>query len=90
MQPSSWNGFKPTPLLASLGMTPDEVAGFAEVAQIFGVTKRTARKYVGHATFPEPLGRLASGPVWRRADVEAWGAANLPLQTGRPRKRVDE
>jgi hypothetical protein len=30
--------------------------------------------------------RLASGPIWRRADFEAWAKRTLPLPTGRPRK----
>jgi hypothetical protein len=36
--------------------------------------------------FPEPVGRLAAGRVWFRADVERWGRETLPLPEGRPRK----
>lgn len=67
-------------------MTPDELAGFSEVMDLLDVSKRTARKYVAHPTFPEPLDRLASGPVWRKTDVQAWGKANLPFRKGRPPK----
>jgi predicted DNA-binding transcriptional regulator AlpA len=66
-------------------MSPD-LAGLAEIAEMLRITKRTAWNYTKRADFPEPLDRLASGPVWRRADVEAWGKANLPLPPGRPRK----
>jgi predicted DNA-binding transcriptional regulator AlpA len=73
-------------LVASLGVTPDELVGVAELAQMFGVSKQTAVKYGQRPDFPDPLDRLASGPVWRRTDVEAWGKEHLPLRTGRPPK----
>jgi predicted DNA-binding transcriptional regulator AlpA len=72
--------------VASIGVSPDELAGTAEVAEMFGVSKQTAVKYGQRADFPEPLDRLASGPVWRRDEVEAWGREKLPLRTGRPPK----
>jgi predicted DNA-binding transcriptional regulator AlpA len=65
----------------------DELAGIVEVAEILGVTRATANKYAARPDFPEPVGQLARGRVWRRADVEAWGKANLPLPTGRPPKK---
>jgi hypothetical protein len=69
-------------------MNPDELAGLAEVADMFRVTKRTATNYTRRSDFPAPLDRLAAGPVWRRSDVEAWGKAHLPLpRSGRPPKR---
>lgn len=67
-------------------MAPNELAGLSEVAAICGVTKRAAQKYTARPDFPAPLDRLASGPVWRRTDVERWGREHLPLPTGRPRK----
>jgi hypothetical protein len=74
--------------LASLGLSPEDLAGLAEIAEIFGVTKATAQKYARRADFPEPLGEIAAaGRVWRRADVDAWGKETLPLRPGRPRKR---
>ncbi len=67
-------------------MSP-ELAGLAEVAELLGVPKRTAARYVQRPDFPDPVDRLAAGPIWRRADVEAWGKERLPLPPGRPRKR---
>jgi predicted DNA-binding transcriptional regulator AlpA len=64
-----------------LGMSP-ELAGFAEVVEMLKVSRATATKYVKRPDFPEPIERLASGPVWRRADVEAWAKETLPLPTG--------
>jgi hypothetical protein len=76
-------------LLASLGVPPEELAGLADIARLLGVTKRTAQKYVRRPDFPETLGRIAAGPVWRRSEVEAWAKATLPLPTGRPRKEEE-
>jgi hypothetical protein len=67
-------------------MAPDELAGLHEVAEILGVPKRTAARYVLRDDFPEPLDRLAAGPVWRRVDVAQWGRDHLPLPSGRPAK----
>jgi prophage regulatory protein len=68
---------------------PDELAGIAEIATMLRVTKNTAMKYASRHDFPAPLDRLASGPVWRRNDVEAWAKEHLPLPTGRPRKQAE-
>jgi predicted DNA-binding transcriptional regulator AlpA len=61
-----------------------ELAGLAEVAAICGVSKRTASSYAKRGDFPEPIDRLASGPVWRRAEVAEWARVHLPLPPGRP------
>lgn len=66
---------------------PEMLAGVAEIAELLGVNKRTAIRYTQRPDFPEPLDRLASGPVWRSADVERWARKHLPLPTGRPRKQ---
>jgi predicted DNA-binding transcriptional regulator AlpA len=64
----------------------EELASIAEVAEILGVTRRTAHRYVDRDDFPKPIGRLAAGRVWMRAEVETWAKATLPLPEGRPRK----
>jgi len=64
------------------------LAGLAEVAEILGVTKRTALRYTARTDFPEPLDRIAAGPVWRWEDVANWGAATLPLPQGWARGRA--
>jgi predicted DNA-binding transcriptional regulator AlpA len=65
-----------------VGMSP-ELAGLAEIAEMLEVTKRTAWNYTQRDDFPQPVDRLASGPIWRRADVETWGTTHLPLPPGR-------
>jgi predicted DNA-binding transcriptional regulator AlpA len=65
-----------------------ELAGLAEVADMLGIAKRTATKYASRSDFPKPIQRLASGPVWRRVDIDRWAKKTLPLpRTGRPPKK---
>jgi predicted DNA-binding transcriptional regulator AlpA len=72
--------------LASLGVSPEDLAGVAEIAKMLGVSRPTASRYVDRDDFPEPVGQLLRGRVWLRADVQAWAKANLPLKAGRPPK----
>jgi prophage regulatory protein len=65
---------------------PNVSQGIAEIAEMLGVTKRTAYRYIERLDFPPPLGRVSAGPIWLRADVEAWAKTHLPLPPGRPRK----
>ncbi len=64
-----------------------ELVSRAEVAEMLGVTTRTVQRYTERPDFPKPLGRLATGRVWRRADIERWAKKTLPLPAGRPRKK---
>ena len=70
-------------------MGAPRLAGLAEAAAILGVTKRTALGYTKRRDFPKPLARLASGPVWDAAAIEAWGAEHGPFRRGRPAKRTN-
>jgi prophage regulatory protein len=78
-------------------MSPNEIASLKEVAELLGVGKRVAARYVDRPDFPEPIDRLDVGRIWRIEDVERWGEANLleyerdgkkirGLRTGRPPK----
>lgn len=49
-----------------------EIAGVAEAAAIMGWDKRRVITYLDRDRFPRPIASLASGRVWRRADVEAF------------------
>lgn len=61
------------------------VVGIAEVAAMAGVKPKTVSGYVARGVvLPEPLARLACGPVWDRAVIEAWVAA----RDGKARERV--
>jgi predicted DNA-binding transcriptional regulator AlpA len=70
-------------------MSPD-VVQLAELAEVLGVTKRTAQRYIARPDFPQPAGRFATGRIWNRADVEQWGRDHLPLpRPGRPPKTAE-
>jgi predicted DNA-binding transcriptional regulator AlpA len=51
----------------------------AEMAELFGVSKRTAWTYIVNEAlkFPPPEDSLKAGTVWRRSAVEAWGKKHL-------------
>lgn len=49
-----------------------ELVGVAEAAALLGWDKRRIFTYLGRGSFPDPLAALASGRVWRRADIEAF------------------
>ena len=57
-------------------ITPD-VVGVSEAAKILGWDRRRVATYVSRGAFPEPIAALASGRVWRRDDVEAFGRDRL-------------
>lgn len=68
-------------------MTSEDFVGPSEIAELFGVTRRTVARYMKRPDFPEPLGRIAASPIWRQRDVESWGKEHLPLPKGRPRRK---
>jgi predicted DNA-binding transcriptional regulator AlpA len=67
----------------------DALAGLAELAEILGVTKRTAQRYTKRPDFPKPIATLAATPVWRVSDLVQWRQAMLPLPRD-PRGRTSD
>ena len=65
-----------------------KLAGLAEVAGLAGVSRQRAGQIANHPDFPEPVDRLAMGPVWREADVKAVLA--VPRKAGRRPKAATE
>jgi hypothetical protein len=70
-----------TPLLVEV--TP-QLVGVSEAAEILGWDRRRVATYVSRGAFPEPAAALASGRVWRREDIEAFGAD----RARRPGRRI--
>lgn len=64
---------------------PDLVS-VKEIAELLGVSVRTAHRLVNRDDFPEPLGSTSSGRVWRRTTVERW-AKRPPIPVGRGKGR---
>lgn len=61
------------------------LAGISEIGEMLGVSRQRAFQLAASKGFPEPLDRLASGPVWKRSDVERWAR-----QRRRPRDSADK
>ena len=61
------------PLTIVVESTP-LLAGVAEAARVMGWDKRRVITYLDRGSFPQPIQSLASGRVWRRADVEAFAS----------------
>lgn len=65
-------------------MSPElQVVGLSEIADLLGVSKRTATRYSARPDFPRPAAKLAMGPIWHKADIENWIPAT-PVRRGRP------
>jgi hypothetical protein len=66
--------------------------GVAELADLLGVSRQRASTISKHQDFPAPVSRLAQGPVWDTAVIQAWATtwrrkrAASP-RGGRPRTR---
>lgn len=77
--------FHPDPQSGGAAMT-GRLVGVQEVTAILGVTRQRVVALVHDKPgFPEPLVRLACGPVWACADIEAW-KTTWDRRPGRPRK----
>jgi hypothetical protein len=66
-------------------MSP-KLAGIAEVAEILGVSIRSAHRYANRPDFPVPVDELAGGRIWERAAVERFARKTAPPRRGRPPK----
>jgi hypothetical protein len=65
--------------------TIPELVGANEAGQILGVTRQRIHQLAtNHPTFPTPVVRVAMGPLWTRASVEAWKASGAQRPVGRP------
>ena len=60
------------------------LAGLAEVAGLAGVSRTRAGQLAANPQFPEPVARLAMGPVWLESDVAKFLA--IPRKAGRKPK----
>jgi predicted DNA-binding transcriptional regulator AlpA len=49
-----------------------KLAGISEIAALLGVSRQRANQLAKREDFPRPLDRIASGPVWKRSDIERW------------------
>jgi predicted DNA-binding transcriptional regulator AlpA len=66
-----------------------DLVGVPEIAEMLGVTRRTAWRYVQRADFPKPVVALRGKRMWKRAAVLRWAKRTLPLRTDPRVKRAD-
>jgi len=52
-----------------VGMHDRHLLGFRELTDTFGISKQNTRKHVAKPAFPQPVARLACGPVWDADEV---------------------
>jgi hypothetical protein len=59
---------------------PGDLVGVTEIGDLLGVSRQRADQLTRLEGFPEPIGAIAAGRIWRRVDVEAWArtAGRLP------------
>ena len=62
---------------------PPHLVGTTEISQMLGVSRQRVTQLPTSSGFPEPIARLAAGPIWDREAVEQWAE-----KTGR--KIVDQ
>ncbi|UQN31774.1 hypothetical protein [Brachybacterium kimchii] len=61
-----------------------EVVGFAEIAEMAGVSRQRARMFRDRPGFPAPVIETAQGPLMSKAAVSSW-LASRNTRPGRPR-----
>lgn len=52
------------------------VVGVAEIADILGVDRHRVYELTLSQDWPEPLARMATGSVWRTADIRRWARSH--------------
>ena len=46
--------------------------GLTEIGALLGVSRQRAHQLANSYGFPEPVARLAQGPVWETDAIESW------------------
>ena len=57
-----------------------EIVGHYEAAKILGWQKQQVSVYISRGKFPEPLQKLASGPIWLKEDIEKFKESRLKMK----------
>ena len=57
-----------------------ELVGHYEAAKILGWQKQQVTVYMQRGKFPEPLQKLASGPIWFKEDIEKFKESRMKMK----------
>jgi hypothetical protein len=49
-----------------------KLMGVSEIAELMAVSRQRAHQITKQADFPEPVARLAMGPIWEADDFDHW------------------
>lgn len=60
----------------------DRLVGVAEAAELLGWKKQKVATYITRGVFPEPIQRLASGPIWLRSQIETYKSTKEAKENG--------
>lgn len=52
-----------------------DLVSVSEIAALLGVSRQYVDRLSRQEGFPEPLGEVAAGRIWKREDVKAWARA---------------
>jgi len=55
-----------------------DLVGVAEVADILDWDRRRVSVYISRGKFPEPIARVAAGPLWTRRQIEEYKKQYAP------------
>lgn len=56
----------------------EDLVGLAEAAEILGWDRRRVSVYISRGKFPEPIARVAAGPLWTRRQIEEYKKQYAP------------
>lgn len=55
-----------------------DLVGLAEAAEVLGWDRRRVSVYIRRGKFPEPVARVAAGPLWTRQQIEEFKKQYAP------------
>lgn len=53
-------------------VSPDDLLGATEAIELIGLSRQRMSQLRREGNFPTPFVELTCGPIWLKADLEAW------------------
>lgn len=60
---------------------PADLMGLKEIAEHLGVPSASARQWSKRGLLPDPVARLACGPIWTRPQIVKWASERYVEET---------